>query len=275
MCLQQQRVPLRWYPPEYFKSHFYGFKGDVWAFGIVLWEMQTFGEWEARRGAGNPQMWVRMCGQESVFDLFTTGVACFWWSGELQSGWNKTTLVKRVRFRHAAVSEPGDVRGSCVPHQHRPQEQKPWRMQTRNVGENTQNGCLDIKVNLRIFPWRVTWINPVWSELLMIRRDPPFDPAAFMTLPFDPAAFTSCVTAGWSRTAWGLPSQTSSFCWRTSWKTMRWGPTGCCGLDARSFYRSTVNSLLNCFLFIFHIRRQTSKCPNSLIYLPNSLNVTV
>uniref|UniRef100_A0A3P9PMA7 Tyrosine kinase receptor Cad96Ca-like n=1 Tax=Poecilia reticulata TaxID=8081 RepID=A0A3P9PMA7_POERE len=36
------RVPLRWYPPEYFKSNYYSFKGDVWAFGIVLWEMQTF-----------------------------------------------------------------------------------------------------------------------------------------------------------------------------------------------------------------------------------------
>lgn len=40
----EQRVPLRWYPPEYFKSNFYSFKGDVWAFGIVLWEMQTFGK---------------------------------------------------------------------------------------------------------------------------------------------------------------------------------------------------------------------------------------
>ncbi|KAF3847245.1 hypothetical protein F7725_020273 [Dissostichus mawsoni] len=40
----EQRVPLRWYPPEYFKNNYYGFKGDVWAFGIVLWEMQTFGE---------------------------------------------------------------------------------------------------------------------------------------------------------------------------------------------------------------------------------------
>ncbi|XP_070685754.1 fibroblast growth factor receptor homolog 1 isoform X2 [Pempheris klunzingeri] len=38
-----RRVPLRWYPPEYFKSNYYSFKGDVWAFGIVLWEMQTFG----------------------------------------------------------------------------------------------------------------------------------------------------------------------------------------------------------------------------------------
>ncbi|XP_035291129.1 tyrosine kinase receptor Cad96Ca [Anguilla anguilla] len=38
-----ERVPLRWYPPEYFRSNYYSFKGDVWAFGIVLWEMQTFG----------------------------------------------------------------------------------------------------------------------------------------------------------------------------------------------------------------------------------------
>ncbi|KAM7399842.1 hypothetical protein PAMP_019083 [Pampus punctatissimus] len=40
---KMRRVPLRWYPPEYFRSNYYGFKGDVWAFGIVLWEMQTFG----------------------------------------------------------------------------------------------------------------------------------------------------------------------------------------------------------------------------------------
>uniref|UniRef100_A0A8C7XBN8 Protein kinase domain-containing protein n=1 Tax=Oryzias sinensis TaxID=183150 RepID=A0A8C7XBN8_9TELE len=39
----QQRVPLRWYPPEYFKNKYYSFKGDVWSFGIVLWEMQMFG----------------------------------------------------------------------------------------------------------------------------------------------------------------------------------------------------------------------------------------
>ncbi|XP_047449867.1 tyrosine kinase receptor Cad96Ca isoform X2 [Mugil cephalus] len=39
----RQRVPLRWYPPEYFKNNYYSFMGDVWAFGIVLWEMQTFG----------------------------------------------------------------------------------------------------------------------------------------------------------------------------------------------------------------------------------------
>ncbi|KAG9265167.1 tyrosine kinase receptor Cad96Ca-like isoform X1 [Astyanax mexicanus] len=39
----KERLPLRWYPPEYFRNSYYSFKGDVWAFGIVLWEMQTFG----------------------------------------------------------------------------------------------------------------------------------------------------------------------------------------------------------------------------------------
>ncbi|KAF7701306.1 fibroblast growth factor receptor homolog 1-like isoform X2 [Silurus meridionalis] len=38
-----KRIPCRWYPPEYFKYDFYGFEGDVWAFGIIIWEMQTFG----------------------------------------------------------------------------------------------------------------------------------------------------------------------------------------------------------------------------------------
>nr|XP_023701156.1 fibroblast growth factor receptor homolog 1-like [Paramormyrops kingsleyae] len=39
----RERVPLRWYPPEYFRNSYYNFKGDVWAFGILLWEMHTFG----------------------------------------------------------------------------------------------------------------------------------------------------------------------------------------------------------------------------------------
>uniref|UniRef100_A0AAY4DG38 Protein kinase domain-containing protein n=1 Tax=Denticeps clupeoides TaxID=299321 RepID=A0AAY4DG38_9TELE len=39
----RERVPLRWYPPEYFRNNHYSFKGDVWAFGVLLWEMQTFG----------------------------------------------------------------------------------------------------------------------------------------------------------------------------------------------------------------------------------------
>uniref|UniRef100_A0A8C4X7P9 Protein kinase domain-containing protein n=1 Tax=Erpetoichthys calabaricus TaxID=27687 RepID=A0A8C4X7P9_ERPCA len=37
------QVPLRWYPPEYFKHNYYSFKGDIWAFGILLWELHTYG----------------------------------------------------------------------------------------------------------------------------------------------------------------------------------------------------------------------------------------
>ncbi|KAG2459171.1 PDIP2 protein, partial [Polypterus senegalus] len=37
------QVPLRWYPPEYFKHNYYSFKGDIWAFGIFLWELHTYG----------------------------------------------------------------------------------------------------------------------------------------------------------------------------------------------------------------------------------------
>ncbi|KAL2096160.1 hypothetical protein ACEWY4_008308 [Coilia grayii] len=40
---RKERVPLRWYPPEYFRNNYYSFKGDIWSFGIVLWEMQAFG----------------------------------------------------------------------------------------------------------------------------------------------------------------------------------------------------------------------------------------
>ncbi|XP_043911368.1 fibroblast growth factor receptor 3-like [Protopterus annectens] len=36
-------VPLRWYPPEYFKSNTYSFPSDVWSYGILLWELQTLG----------------------------------------------------------------------------------------------------------------------------------------------------------------------------------------------------------------------------------------
>lgn len=69
-------------------------------------------------------MWVRVCGQESIFDLFMMEVLPV--SDETVNLSHKLCLVgikhpelkkkQRVYFRHAAISEPGDVRGSCVPH---------------------------------------------------------------------------------------------------------------------------------------------------------------
>ncbi|XP_029467363.1 tyrosine kinase receptor Cad96Ca-like isoform X2 [Rhinatrema bivittatum] len=36
-------VPLRWYPPEYFREKAYQLKSEVWSYGILLWEMETLG----------------------------------------------------------------------------------------------------------------------------------------------------------------------------------------------------------------------------------------
>nr|XP_033778887.1 fibroblast growth factor receptor homolog 1-like [Geotrypetes seraphini] len=36
-------VPLRWYPPEYFREKAYHLKSEVWSYGILLWEMETLG----------------------------------------------------------------------------------------------------------------------------------------------------------------------------------------------------------------------------------------
>ncbi|XP_032803444.1 tyrosine-protein kinase receptor Tie-1-like isoform X1 [Petromyzon marinus] len=38
----QARVPFRWYPPEYFSSRSYTRAGDVWAYGVLLWELVSF-----------------------------------------------------------------------------------------------------------------------------------------------------------------------------------------------------------------------------------------
>uniref|UniRef100_UPI00358E5744 fibroblast growth factor receptor 2-like isoform X2 n=1 Tax=Myxine glutinosa TaxID=7769 RepID=UPI00358E5744 len=38
----QASIPFRWYPPEYFSRQQYTHAGDVWAFGVFLWELVTF-----------------------------------------------------------------------------------------------------------------------------------------------------------------------------------------------------------------------------------------
>lgn len=37
-------LPIRWMAPEALQYHMYSSKTDVWAFGIVLWEIATLGE---------------------------------------------------------------------------------------------------------------------------------------------------------------------------------------------------------------------------------------
>lgn len=40
----QDAMPIRWMAPESLKSGVYSEKTDVWSFGIVLWEIVTYGE---------------------------------------------------------------------------------------------------------------------------------------------------------------------------------------------------------------------------------------
>jgi serine/threonine protein kinase len=46
-CLKiepNSKVPYCWYPPEALKNKLFNIKSDVWAYGITLWEIFSFGE---------------------------------------------------------------------------------------------------------------------------------------------------------------------------------------------------------------------------------------
>ncbi|XP_067824060.1 tyrosine kinase receptor Cad96Ca [Heptranchias perlo] len=36
-------IPFRWYPPEYFTDGTYTLHGDIWSFGVLLWEIESLG----------------------------------------------------------------------------------------------------------------------------------------------------------------------------------------------------------------------------------------
>lgn len=40
---QRPALPIRWMSPEALQSHIFSIETDVWAFGIVLWEIATLG----------------------------------------------------------------------------------------------------------------------------------------------------------------------------------------------------------------------------------------
>ncbi|XP_072165840.1 tyrosine-protein kinase ZAP-70-like [Diadema setosum] len=39
-----QKVPIRWYAPEWLRHNKYQKESDVWSFGVVLWEMFSYGQ---------------------------------------------------------------------------------------------------------------------------------------------------------------------------------------------------------------------------------------
>lgn len=51
-CSPHGVVPIRWYPPEAVRRNVHTLKSDVWSYGVLLWEIFTFGE-QPYPGIGN------------------------------------------------------------------------------------------------------------------------------------------------------------------------------------------------------------------------------
>ena len=68
-------LPIYWYAPECLKDFKFSTKGDVWSYGVTLWEMFTLGDNPSTylghvvRGAQTPQMVF-----EQVIKSFRTSV---------------------------------------------------------------------------------------------------------------------------------------------------------------------------------------------------------
>jgi serine/threonine protein kinase len=48
-----KKVPFSWCPPESLSRRQFSHQSDVWAFGVLLWELYTYGEepWAGYRAA--------------------------------------------------------------------------------------------------------------------------------------------------------------------------------------------------------------------------------
>lgn len=49
----QKKVPFSWCPPEALRFRQFSHKSDCWAFGVTLWELNSYGEdpWMGLRAA--------------------------------------------------------------------------------------------------------------------------------------------------------------------------------------------------------------------------------
>lgn len=67
MCvIQGSKIPVRWTAPEAFQHRKFSSASDVWSFGILMWEVMSYGE----------RPYWDMSNQEVIFTNFTGIFAC-------------------------------------------------------------------------------------------------------------------------------------------------------------------------------------------------------
>uniref|UniRef100_A0A8C4QN72 Uncharacterized protein n=1 Tax=Eptatretus burgeri TaxID=7764 RepID=A0A8C4QN72_EPTBU len=103
----QASIPFRWYPPEYFSRQQYTHAGDVWAFGVFLWELVTFAYTPYQEIASHQVLASRLlCGyrmpcpshcSKAMYDLM---LAC--WEPEPEHRPTFAQLWQRLSYLHQA-----------------------------------------------------------------------------------------------------------------------------------------------------------------------------
>jgi serine/threonine protein kinase len=66
-------LPIRWMPPESIMYRKFTTESDVWSFGVILWEIFTYGK----------QPWFQLSNTEVTKGQVRT---CWGWKGRLMTG---------------------------------------------------------------------------------------------------------------------------------------------------------------------------------------------
>ncbi|GCB77807.1 hypothetical protein scyTo_0016746, partial [Scyliorhinus torazame] len=91
------KIPVKWTAPEAANYQRYSVKSDVWSFGILLYEMVTYGE-EPYKGMTNKEVMDRVndgyrmpCPENCSQDIY--GIMLSWYAGKLSRSEAKVTLL--------------------------------------------------------------------------------------------------------------------------------------------------------------------------------------